>query len=157
MAYNLGKKFEERFEKDFQSLGEDVSVDRIKDTMGKRYGVSNICDYICYSYPNAFYIELKSHKGNTFPLSNLTQYDKLKDKIGKRGVRVGVIVWFRDHDKVTYTPISEVKRMFENDVKSINIKYLETKEYKVYEIPSKKLRVFMESDYSMLLSLKEGE
>ena len=157
MAYNLGKKFEERFEKDFSNLGEDASIDRIKDTMGRRYGVSNICDYICYLYPLCYYIELKSHKGNTFPLSNLTQYDKLKYKIGKKGVRVGVIVWFRDHDVVTYTPIAEVKKMLEDGVKSINIKYLKTGEYKMYNIPSEKLRTFMRSDYSILKDLKEGE
>lgn len=47
--------------------------------------------------------------------------------------------------------------MKEDGKKSINIKYLETQEYKIYEIPSKKLRVFMESDYSVLMNLKEGE
>jgi len=156
MPYNLGKKFEERFETDFSKI-ENATCDRLKDVMGRYKYISNVSDYICYIYPNQFYIELKSHKGNTFPLTNLTQYDDLVKKVGIKGVRVGVIVWFSEHDKVTYTPIAEVRRMKEDGKKSINIKYLETQEYKMYEIPSKKLRVFMESDYSVLLNLKEGE
>lgn len=156
MAYNLGKKFEEQFKEDFSKL-EGSSIDRIMDVMSGYKYVSGISDFICYCFPNIYYIELKSHKGNTFPLANLTQYDKLKYKVGIKGVRVGVIVWYIEHDKIVYVPISEVTKMLQDGKKSINIKYLETKEYNMYEIPSKKKRTMMTSDYSILKELKEGK
>ena len=156
MAYNLGKKFEEQFKEDFSKL-EGSSIDRIMDVMSGYKYVSGISDFICYLFPNIFYLELKTHKGNTFPLANLTQYDKLKYKVGIKGVRVGVIVWYTERDVVCYIPISEVTKMLQDGKKSINIKYLETKEYKMYEIPSKKKRTMMTSDYSTLKELREGE
>ena len=55
-------------------------------------GVSNISDSIAYCYPFHFYLECKSIKGNTFPLSNLKQYDKLIDKRPVKGIRRGVII-----------------------------------------------------------------
>ena len=156
MAYNLGKKFEEQFKKDFSKI-EDSSIDRIMDVMSGYKYISGISDFICYIYPNIFYIELKTHKGNTFPLDNLTQYDKLRFKVGIKGVRVGVVIWFQDHDTVVYVPISEITKMIKDGKRSVNIKYLYSQEYKMYLIPSQKKRTFMDSDYSILKELKEGE
>lgn len=115
------------------------------------YGVKNISDFIGYYYPNIFYLELKSHLGNTFPLSNLSQYDKLLPKVGINGVRVGVIIWFIDHDKIYYVPISTIKQMKDDGKKSVNIKDIDT--YRIIEIPSIKKRVFLDSDYSVLFNL----
>lgn len=156
MANNLGKAFEQKFKEDFLKLP-NCSIDRIYDSMTGYYGISNICDFIGYIYPNIYYMELKSHKGNTFPLSNLTQYDKLLCKVGIKGVRVGVILWFIEKDKIVYVPLSEITKMKNEGKKSINIKYLDTQEYKIIEIPSIKKRTFMSSDYSILLNLQEGE
>ena len=69
----------------------DPSIDRLYDTTNGFKAIVNISDFIGYSYPNIFYLECKSHLGNTFPLANLTQYDKLTTKVGIKGVRVGVI------------------------------------------------------------------
>lgn len=68
------------------------TIDRLYDPTSGYLSISNISDFIAYNYPNIFYIETKSHKGNTFPLSNLTQYDKLVLKIGIKGVRAGVVI-----------------------------------------------------------------
>ena len=121
------------------------------------YGVRNISDFIVYHYPNIFYIEVKSHLGNTFPLSNLSQYDKLVVKVGIKGVRVGVIIWFIDHDKIVYVPVSSISQMKKDGLKSVNIKMLEEDKYRIVDVPSMKKRVFLDSDYSVLLSLQEGE
>lgn len=67
--------------------------------------ISNVSDIIFYKYPFICYGELKSHKGNTFPIANLTQYDKLLVKKGLKGVRAGVILWFIEKDKVCWVPI----------------------------------------------------
>jgi hypothetical protein len=83
------------------------------------------------------------------------QYDKLKEKIGILGVRAGVVLWLIDKDIVMYIPMSTVKQLKESGEKSIGIRHLE--DYNIYTIPSVKKRVFMDSDYSLLLNLKDGE
>lgn len=157
MSNNKGKAFEAKFKADFLKTVEGSTIDRLYDTTNGYKTISNISDFIGYCYPNIFYLECKSHEGNTFPFHNLTQYEKLKCKVGIRGVRVGVVLWFRDHDKVLYVPISSITKMMEDGKKSINIKMLEEKVYNIIDIPSEKKRVFLDSDYSCLTKLEDGE
>ena len=156
MATNKGKQFEQKMKSDWLLLP-DVSIDRLYDQVSGYKTISNISDFIGYHYPNIFYLECKSHEGNTFPLSNLSQYDKLKEKVGIHGVRVGVIIWFISHDKVVYVPISTITKMKEDNKKSVNIKDLNDGTYRIIEIPSTKKRVFLDSDYSVLFDLAENE
>ena len=111
MATNRGKAFEARFKMDFLETVPNASLDRLYDTTNGYKTISNISDFIGYSYPNIFYLECKSIHKNTFPLTNLTQYDKLVCKVGIPGVRVGMILWFIDHDVVLYVPISSITKM----------------------------------------------
>ena len=157
MANNKGKAFEQKFRLDFQESFPEGTIDRIYDVSSGNKTISNICDFLGYNYPNIFYLECKSHLGNTFPLANLTQYDKLKEKVGIKGVRVGVIIWFIDHDTVVYVPISSITQMKNDEKKSVNIKMLKENIYKIIQIPSEKKRVFLDSDYSVLADLVDGE
>lgn len=154
MNINRGKQFEQKFREDFLKIP-GVSLDRLYDQVSGKRGVKNISDFIGYYYPNIFYLELKSHRGNTFPLSNLSQYDKLLPKVGINGARVGVVIWFIDHDKIYYVPISTIKKMKDDGKKSVSIKDIGT--YRIIDIPSNKKRVFLDSDYSVLFNLQEGE
>lgn len=154
MAKNYGKEFEQKFKEDFLKL-EDSTIDRLYDTMNGYKSIKQVSDFIGYAFPNIFYIECKSHRGASIPMGNITQYDKLKEKIGRKGVRAGVILWLIDKDKVMYIPMATVKQLKEQGEKSIGIRHLE--DYNIIEIPSVKKRVFMDSDYTILKSLKEGE
>ena len=150
---NKGKAFEKRFQQDWSKMP-GAFVLRLPDQQSGYYGTSaNPCDFICYQYPNMFLLELKSHGGNTFPFSALRQYDKLVSYIGFNGIKVGVILWLYDHNKVLYIPIEEFKKLATDGKKSFNIKYLETQEYKCYELPSVQLRTYMSTDYSFLIKL----
>lgn len=157
MANNKGKAFEIKFKNDFLQTVKNSTIDRLYDSTSGYKSISNISDFIGYCYPNIFYLECKSHLGNTFPLANLTQYDKLVGKVGIPGVRAGVIIWFIDHDTVCYVPISTITKMKQDDKKSVNIKMLDTNEYDIIKIPSIKKRVFLDSDYSVLLKLIDGQ
>lgn len=157
MATNYGKAFETKFKEDFIKSFPEGTIDRIYDSVSGYKTVSNIADFIAYSYPNIFYFECKSHKNNTFPLTNLTQYDKLKTKVGIKGVRVGVVLWMIDHDVVLYVPLSSITKMKQDGKKSINIKMLDEDTYKLIQIPSEKKRIFLDSNYSLLASLADGE
>lgn len=153
-----GKQFESKFKEDWLKSFPDGFLYRLPDQMsGYKAASKNLSDFIGFNLNTLYLIECKSHEGNTFPFSCLTQYDKLIHKVGIKGVRVGVILWMIDHDKVVYIPISTITKMKEDNKKSFNIKMLETKEYNVIEIPSKKLRTFMDSNYLCLKNLQEGE
>ena len=112
---------------------------------------------IFYKYPFIWYGELKSHLGNTFPIANLTQYDKLICKKGIKGVRAGAIIWFIDHDKVIWVPIETFEYLKLAGKKSINIKMLQDAEYKLLDLPSKKRRTFLDTDYNYLFEYWEKE
>lgn len=152
---DLGKKFELKLKEDWLKC-EGTSIDRLYDTMNGYKSISQISDFIGYHYPNIFYLECKEHKGNTFPLANLTQYDKLLAKwlYHIKGVRIGVIIWFSEHDMVVYVPIKVVKQLHDEGKKSVNIKDISN--YDIVIIPSKKKRTFLDSDYSVLFNLEDN-
>ena len=68
-----------------------------------------------------------------------------------------MVLWMIDHDKVVYLPVSTVTKMKNNGEKSFNIKMLTDKSYNIIEIPSEKKRVYLDSDYTVLMNLKDGE
>ena len=123
MATSKGKKFEECVENSFNKTfpKENRTIDRIYDTQGYHIGIRNISDFIGYVFPYHYYLEAKSLHGNTFNLKKLTQYDKLVEKIGTKGVVTGVVIWFIDHKKVVFVDIEKVKELKEQGKKSINI------------------------------------
>lgn len=156
MSDNYGKNFEQKFKKDFLKTVPNSTVDRIYDTVNGLYGVRNICDFIGYSYPNIFYLECKTHKGASLPFDNITQYDRLKEKVGIPGVRCGVVLWLYEKDLVYYIPISTITKMKSDGKKSVGLKAV-SEGYNIIQISSIKRRVFMDSDYSCLMNLEDGE
>jgi len=54
-------------------------------------------------------------------------------------------------------PISTITKLKEDGKKSVNVKMLDDNSYNIIEIPSVKKRVFLDSDYSCLMNLKEGD
>ena len=153
---NRGKQFELKFKEDWERTFGKYTIDRLYDSVSGYKAISNISDFIGYKFPHLFYLECKSVNNNTFPFQNLTQYDKLLPKVGLKGVRVGVVIWFKDHDKVWYVPISTISKMKQDGKKSVNVLKSQNEGYNIIEIPSVKKRVFMDSDYSVLLTLEEG-
>lgn len=154
MPYNRGKKFEDKFKSDFLKIP-NSTIDRLYDvTMGYKT-ITQVSDFIGYIYPNVYYLECKSHKGASLPLSCISQFDSLKSKIGIPGVRSGVILWLIEKDKVLYIPTSTLVTLKEDGEKSVGLRHIG--KYNILNIPSIKKRVFMDSDYSVLQILKEGE
>ena len=149
MAVNRGKPFEAKFKEDFLKIP-GATLDRIYDSTNGHKGVSNICDFICYVFPYILYAETKSINENTFPINNLTQYERLLEKKGIRGVKAGAIIWFVKHDRVIFCPIETFEKLKLDGFKSVNILKTDFNEYPVIEIPSVKKRVYMDSDYSVL-------
>lgn len=147
---NYGKKFEQQVKSDLLKSFPNSFVLRLPDQQSGYYGTSqNICDFILFTNKTLFLLECKSHKGNTFPLSNLTQFGKLQQYKNVNDLKAGVIIWFIDHDKVVYVPIQNVIQMIDDGSKSINIKDSD----KYIELPSQKKKTFLNTDYTKLLEV----
>jgi len=161
MADSLGKKFEAVVKQDWKKSIPGSFSYRLPDSQAGYAGIggSNPCDFFMFvadgikenKHGKLFLVETKEHKGNTIGWDAIRQYDKLITYIGIKDVYPGVIVWFSDHDKVIWVSAEEMKKMHDDGKKSINIKMLSEGIYKIIEIPSVKKRVFLESDYSVLL------
>ena len=153
---NIGKKFEERFKIDWIETFPKSTVTRLYDVTSGYTNISTISDFICYNYPNQFFIECKTHKGASIPFTNITQYDKMIKEMGKPGVRVGVILWLNEKDKVYYIPISTIKKMKDDGKKSVGIKSI-SDGYRIIEVPCTKLIHYMKCDFNCLMQLQDGE
>lgn len=154
MASNYGKQFERKFKEDWQKV-DNSDITRLYDITNGFKSISNVSDFIGYIYPYMYYLECKSTQGNTFPFSKLRQKDELKKKMNKRGINAGVIIWFIDHFRVCYVPIEEVLRLESLNYKSINVKMIDDDQFNVYNIPSIKKRLFLDSDYSIMTDIAD--
>ena len=144
---NYGKQFEARFREDFKKSFPGSFIMRLADSTSGYYGASrNPCDFICLVDGALHLVEVKCHYGNTFPLSCLRQYDLLDAYSKCDGVKAEVVIWFIDHEKVVLSPIESLRRIKEAGGKSVNAR--DFAGWGISEVPSKKLRTFLTSDYS---------
>lgn len=151
---NRGKQFEQKFTEDFLKL-DGASIDRLYDVTIGYKEIKQVSDFICYLFPNIFYMECKTHKGASLPLVNVSQFDSLKKKIGIKGVRSGILLWLYEKDRVFYIPTKTLVQLKADGEKSVGLRHLD--KYRIIEIPSIKKRIFMDSDYSILHNLEEGD
>ena len=151
-----GKQFENRFKLEWKKNFPDSFILRLPDQMsGYKYS-NNICDFICFNDGILYLIECKVHKGASIPFTKISQYDKLLMKAGIKGIRAGVVLYLYEKSRVFYIPVKTIEKMKTDGKKSVGIKALE-EGYRIIEIPSEKLRIFMNSDYSVLKNLEEGD
>jgi len=96
-------------------------------------------------------LECKETTEGTINFAKIPQLDRLKDYIGLEDTAQYIIVWYSKHDRVIACSASEALKIRDDGNKSISLKMLDNKLYNIVEIPSKKLRTFMESDYRCLV------
>ena len=150
---DLGKKFEEIFKQNWKKCFPGPFIFRLKDQMSGFLETSgNPCDFICFPSKYLFLIECKEHRGNSIPFTVIPQYERLLNYKDIQNVRPGILIWFSEKDKVIWVSIQEAEKMVLDGKKSISLKMLEEKSYNIIEIPSIKKRVFMESDYTILVT-----
>lgn len=156
MVVISGKAFEEKFKNDWKRTVPESTLDRLYDVQFGYKSVDNVCDFICYKYPNIYFLECKAHKGSSLPFDAFPQYDKLILKSGIKGVRAGVVLFLYEKSKVLYIPVSTIKQIKEAGEKSVGLRHLDS--HRIFELPSMKKRVFMDTDYSYLVdNLEEGD
>lgn len=132
----IGKKAEDKI-KDWIDRPEDgYSFDRIPDQMSGYFGSKNICDFICYKYPNVWYIESKATWDDRFDFCEITptQFEGLMEKSEISHVNAVVIVLFASYKRAFMIPIQEIKKRIDSGHKSINIKKIDKWDIDFHEI-----------------------
>ena len=160
---DIGKKFEERFRKDYIRCFPETLIYRLPDQQSGYAGggSSNPCDFMCYPGDCVLMVECKAHKGASIPFTAIPQYDKQLDYKGLYKTYPGVVVWFYEKDIVIWVSIEEMEKMVSDGEKSIGLRMIDSKKpykkaYNIITIPSTKLRAFMESDYNYLVKQLEA-
>ena len=140
---NEGKKFEEDF---IKSVPEQWFDYRLNDSASSwqggekaRFTPTNICDFIVYTKKDLWLLELKSHKGVSFPLTpkynpkgKLTDYGVIKVKqldglvkANEKGILAGFVFNFRDKEETYFLMAEKVKEFIDSESrKSIPIDYI---------------------------------
>ena len=124
-----GKRFENNFKK---SVPDDVFYYRFKDGTSSwdggnaRFQAANICDCMLFKDGNLFLLELKNHKGKSFPFSCIRD-NQLKElcNADKYGTMAGFVINFQDVEETYYCRAIHIKKFMElTDRKSIPISWL---------------------------------
>lgn len=134
---SLGKKAEHKIQEWLDSPGTGYSFDRLYDQMNGFYGSKNICDFICYKYPNEYYIESKSTYEDRFDFSMISdnQLNGVSDKSEIKGVYGLLIVLFASHQRAFVFHMKDIREALSNQIKSLNIKKIQK-----WSIPYKEMR-----------------
>ena len=150
-----GKKFEQKFRQDWKKCFPNTFLYRLQDSVsGYKTTSQNPCDFLAFNNGYLWMLECKETQEGTINFSKIPQLDRdegLKDYIGVQNVQPYIIVWFRKHDKVIAVPASEALKIKNDGHASISLKMLNNSSYYIIELPSVKLRTFLETDYTYLL------
>lgn len=162
MAVNRGKQFEQVVKQAFETVHDTVVV-RLPDQTNGFAGSKNPCDFLVYHLGHFYGIECKTVHGNTFPFSNLTdyQYSELLKLSSVKGCFGGVLCWWVDKDVTTFIPIELISllknirgaKSIRYDVDGILVTHHGIR--RPIHIASKKKRVFFE--YDMKQFFQEAE
>jgi penicillin-binding protein-related factor A (putative recombinase) len=123
MGTTLGKQAENKIKQWLNRPELGYSFDRIPDQMTGFYGSRNICDFICYKYPNLFYIESKATYEYRFDFSMISdyQYENLLIKSNIDGCYGLVIILFAIEQRCILLDINTIKSIIDKGKKSISI------------------------------------
>ena len=161
---DFGKVAEQRLKSWLDRPEDGYSMDRIPDQLSGYYMVSrNICDFVCYKYPNNWYMESKATYADSFKFNQLTntQRDGLLLKSQIEGCRGVVVVLYAAYQRAFIFNIKDIAEFINPSttladlsdsfrkgviisqlkVKSLNIKKIDKWEIPYWEIqtvPSRK-------------------
>lgn len=158
MNKNIGKKFEDKFKSNWEKLFPGTLIYRLPDQQSGYAGggSQNPCDFICFTGEKVLLVECKAHAKSSIPFTAIPQYERLLKYKDLSNTFAGVIIWFYDHDEVIWVSIDTMQQMVLDGEKSIGLRMWNSKKpykktYNIIKLPSKKVRVFMDTDYTYLV------
>lgn len=145
------KKFKEQYTKSFPGS----LCQRIPNQMSGFAEVNNSADFLCYDGKRLYYIDCKAHKGASFPFSAFPQFERLWELRNIPNLITGIALWLYERDGVFFVPTYTIEEMKKDGFKSINPKKVNKSKYFFIEVPSVKVRVFMNSDWTVLTDVPD--
>lgn len=128
MNDNTGKKAEAKIREWLDRPEDGYAFTRLYDQLTGYYMTSrNICDFICYKYPNIYYIESKETEADRFDFSMIQphQKDGLIEKSKIEGCYGWVIVLFTSYKRAFRFNASDIAELEAQGTKSLNIKKID--------------------------------
>lgn len=146
MSESVGKKAEKKIREWLNRPEDGYSFDRLPDPMAGYLGQANICDFICYKYPNMYYLESKATEHDRFDFTMLT--DTQREGLYKKSQIAGcyglVIVLFVSYQRAF---ILDIRDMVDSGLKSLNVNKVDKWSIPYAKIPTISSRKEM-LDYS---------
>lgn len=122
----LGKEAEGKIWEWLDRPNDGYSFTRLYDQMTGYFETSrNICDFICYKYPNIYYIESKATWKDNFPFSMIADHQRkgLIQKSKINGCFGWVIVLFASYKRAFILDINDIDELEKTkNQHSLNIK-----------------------------------
>lgn len=144
MSITLGKKAEAQVKRWLNRPENGYVCTRLYDQMSGKVLVSrNPCDFICYKYPNVYYLEVKETEKDRFDFDMIrqNQMDALCKVAPIKGCYGWIIVLFTTYKRTFRFNAVDIKALDDSGQKSLNIKKINkwTIPYKELQtIPSRK-------------------
>lgn len=158
MATNRGKQFEQKLYENFMQSFPNGLIVRLNDQLsGYKVTSQNVSDFIAFNGQTLYFLEAKSVHEVSFSFTNLRQYELMLRYAHVQNVCPIVVIWFVNLDRVIAVPILTIKKMKQDGMKSFNLKNVNRERYYMIDIPSVKLRTFMNSDYCCLSSVLSSD
>ena len=151
MAINKGKIWEKCVEESWGNSFPNSFILRLPDQQNGYFGTSrNVVDYIAFNSPYLYLIECKTIKGNTLPLSNLKQYERMLAYNKVDCVKIGFLVWWQDRGTTAWVPLDAITQLKDENKKSVHVDYVKNKLYNIIEIPNIIKRVYPKCDLTVI-------
>lgn len=155
MNDGLGKDAEAKIKQWLNRPEEGYSFTRLYDQLSGYYMTSrNICDFICYKYPNQYFIESKATWADRFDFSMIQdhQRDGLLEQSKIAGCYGWIIILFASHKRAFKLDIRDIKKLEDEGIKSLNIKKIDK-----WTIPYKEISTIPNSRKKLLDYIGELE
>ena len=133
MSNYSGKNFEYDFKSSFKGTKYERGLLRLHDVTNGFSGCNNPFDFLIYSYPNIFCMELKAVQDKRLDFAKIrpNQLEGLSKWSENKGVVAGVLVNFYTFGEIFFIPGEVINLFRSHGKKSINMEMCEKYCYKV--------------------------
>lgn len=133
MSNYSGKNFEYDFKSSFKGTKYERGLLRLHDVTNGFSGCNNPFDFLIYSYPNIFCMELKAVQDKRLDFAKIrpNQLEGLSKWSENKGVVAGVLVNFYTFGEIFFIPVEVINLFKSYGKKSINMEMCEKYCYKV--------------------------
>ena len=133
MSSYSGKNFEEDFRNSVKGTKLDKCLLRLYDVTNGFSGCNNPFDFLIYSYPNVFCLELKAVQDKRLDFAKIrpNQLEGLSKWGENKGVVAGVVVNFYTFGEIFFIPVEVINLFKSHGKKSINMEMCEKYCYRV--------------------------